>query len=82
MITNAEFYDLLAEESINPRGQDREDLRSAMVCVTLARCFGNKQAKLSDYQIKFNSEPKKDTQKEISIKLKTLQNMVKKAGKQ
>ncbi len=77
MITNAEFYDLLAEESLSPRGEERDDLRSAMICVTLARCFGNKKAKLSDYQIKFDSEQKKDTPQEIRMKLRTLQNMIK-----
>lgn len=51
-----------------------------MVCATLSNCFGGKKAKLSDYMIKFDEEKKKDTPKDISIKLKALSNMLKKAG--
>lgn len=81
IITNNEFYDLLAEEHINPRGEERADLRSAMICTTIARSVGSKTAKITDYQLKFDESTKKDTPQEISMKLKMLSNMVKRAGK-
>lgn len=72
---------MFARECVNPSGESRADFRNAITAVTVAKSMGSKKAEIKDFLPKFGYKVQKESQESISMKLKTLQNMVKVAGK-
>jgi hypothetical protein len=85
IITKRHFYELLVEENLSPRGEERADLRSAMVSATIARGFGAKNVKLTDFKLNFDSDSRKQSADDIMAGFKTIANVInenkKRAGK-
>ncbi len=82
LITRKHFIELCAEEQLSPRGEERDDLRSAMICATVARGAGAKNVKLEDYQLKFDVQEKKEqTQEEFDQNIAIFNAQLKRAGK-
>ena len=80
LITKKHFEELLAEEQINPRGQDRADFRSAMICTTIANSFGGSKAKMTDFMPRFDEEKELcSSQDEFDAKMDLWANTMKKA---
>jgi len=64
MITTVDFYELLAEEELNPRGEFRADYRNAISSMTFASCMGAKDIDIETFMPKFSCED--DTKKEVT----------------
>ena len=75
------FKELLAEEQLNPRGEERSDLRAAMICATVAMSVGVQNVKLSDYQIKFDQKATEVTQEDFELKAQSWANTIKRVSK-
>ena len=81
VITKKHFTELCAEEQLSPRGEERDDLRSAMICATVAKSVGAKNVKLEDYQLKFDHEIKEVSQDDFEMKAKAWANAIKRVSK-
>lgn len=56
----------MAYDSVDPFGDKRYDLGVGMICNTLARVFGNKRSKLSDFILDYKKVEKvRKTDKQI-----------------
>jgi hypothetical protein len=82
MITNNEFFELLAEEQINPRSEERADLRNAITSATIANAFGGKGADPMSFMPKFDVENNSSkTQEDFDSKMVAWQNALNKVCK-
>ena len=71
MIDSEHFTELLAAERLEPRGEWRADLRSAIVAMVQASAFRGKHApapKVADFMPCFE-KPKKKTGEELKAKM-------------
>jgi hypothetical protein len=61
-IDSREFAEWIAYDRMDPIGQDRADLRAALVSATVARSIGGGKAEINDFMLKFepreNPKPK------------------------
>lgn len=59
-IGSAEFTDWLAYYQLEPFGEERADLRHAVLCALVANIFRGKgrRAKLTDFMPRFDEEPR------------------------
>jgi hypothetical protein len=76
-MSHIHFCKLVAENQLNPRGLDRFDLHTAMICLAISRGFGNKKAELKDFILDFDNEKKKQTPEEIMSGFKKLSGIIK-----
>jgi hypothetical protein len=57
--------ELLAEEQLNPRGEERADLRAAQICFTTASVFGGGDVDIETFMPDFQREEK--VKKEVTL---------------
>ena len=86
MIDSKEFAEWMAYYQIEPFGEERADLREAMVPFMLANAFGEKgkKPKLEDFLISnlINDEPKlRQSLEEMQVKLKGIAKRYEEAQK-
>ena len=62
--TFSEFHQWVAYYEIEPFGEERADLRNAILAATVARIGGNKNAEVSDFMPTFTKQRKKQTTQE------------------
>ena len=65
-----QLYKWMAYASIEPFGDERADLRSAIISYTVANALAGKGAKsleIEDFMPKFNQPKKRQTDKEIEM---------------
>lgn len=65
-IDGEEFAWWMAYDQIDPIGQEREDLRTAMICTTMAQAHGAKDARVEDFILRFEPEPELTQQERIA----------------
>lgn len=73
MIPVCDFMNLVAYEQINPCGETRDDLRTALTCLTINRAMGGK-AEINDFVLNFNERDLdvSKSQDDFDLKLKYL----------
>ena len=76
-----DFYELLAEEELNPRGEQRADLRNAITATTIASVFGSKNTSMFDFMPKFDQGQDKEevTQDEFDAKAMLWESVINKS---
>jgi hypothetical protein len=84
-MSEAEFRRWMAYYQIEPFGEERADLRNALLCLTIAQVHGAKQAKklkLSDFVLKFGpSEQQSVERMAMFLKARTPPKKKKPEGK-
>jgi hypothetical protein len=66
--TAIEIAELMAFSDIEPMGEEREDLRAALVGLRLAQVQGSKSAKLKDFLLPLDPpKPKADIGEQLAI---------------
>ena len=64
IIDSRHFTELLAYEQLEPRGEKRQDIRSAMIAATIHNCHRtsnkDKTANIKDYLLTFDNEEDQD----------------------
>lgn len=63
-ISAKELRDWEVFAAVEPFGEERADIRSAIICCTLARGYGNKKATVKDFLLKLDP-PEPMTPEEI-----------------
>jgi hypothetical protein len=77
MFSYKQFCKLIAAEEINPQGEARSDLRTALQCLTVAQCAGNENSKLADFILEFDKEEAKpQTQEEFDCEMDIWANQI------
>jgi len=83
LIDSRHFVELWAEESIEPRGEFRQDLRTALICCTIVnsnpwRKQGAQPANLHDFLkiFEFHRQPKEEQTPEQQVQVLKLWNAV------
>lgn len=57
MVSSSEFTEWVAFEKTNPSGEERADIRNALLCYTIVSAVGGgKGAKLEDFIIDFEKD--------------------------
>ncbi len=68
IMTSADIAEAMAFESLEPFGEYRDDLRSALIASTIANCNrgrGSKPYSLSDFMLRFGNTESKTVEDEI-----------------
>jgi hypothetical protein len=56
-ISSLELTEWMAYYKMDPFGEERADMRSAMVCTVMANAWGKKKFKIEDFMPKFDKRP-------------------------
>ena len=56
-VNSKEYAWWMAYDRIDPIGQERDDIRAALICETIAKAAGNKNCSIDDFILKFQPEP-------------------------
>ena len=68
-ISSVEFLEWIAFERTNPSGEERADIRNALLCYVVASVVGGKGHKLEDFIIDFDKK-EDPTLNPLEVKLK------------
>lgn len=55
-IDTNELIEWMAYNELDPIGEWRADARAALICDTMAKCFGNTDSKFENFMLKFGQE--------------------------